>query len=126
MGCSPSGFSRPVFLWALTALAIEISVQALVRDNASPALRLLHLLPLLPLAFFFVLLARTIIWKMDEMQRRICLESLSIAFVGISALTFVFAGLQGAGLYRPPWEEVGTYMMALWAVAYLYRAARYR
>ena len=71
MGCSPSGFSRPVFLWALTALAIEISVQALVRDNASPALRLLHLLPLLPLTFFFVLLARTIIWKMDEMQRRL-------------------------------------------------------
>jgi hypothetical protein len=53
-------------------------------------------------------------------------QSVFIAFIGALALTFVFAAVEQAGAYRPPWDSVGTLMLALWAVAYVYSSWRYR
>jgi hypothetical protein len=75
--------------------------------------------------FFFAALVRTVL-KMDEMQKRICIESASIAFLLTLIITFVFGGLDQAGIGRPPWDEVGSFMLLLWAGAYAVSAWRYR
>jgi len=119
-----SRFTRPVFLWGAAAFLIEVAVQWCYRRGWRVPLSV-GLLPLLPMAFFIVALARTI-QKMDEMQKRICLESALIAFLLTLALTFIFAGLDRAGVYRATWEDVGTPMLFLWGCAYIFSSWRYR
>jgi hypothetical protein len=118
-----SRFTRPVFMWALAALITELAVDSLALHGRAP--RLLTLLPLLPALLFLLALVQTV-RKMDEMQQRICLESVFIAFVLTLALTFVFASIERAGLYRFQWDGLGTAMMAIWACAYLFLSWRYR
>jgi len=117
-----SRFTRPVFMWALTALATELAVDSLIVRGAP---QLLTLLPLLPALLFLLALVQTV-RKMDEMQQRICLESVFIAFVLTLALTFIFAALARAGVYRFPGDGLGTAMMAIWACAYILSSWRYR
>jgi hypothetical protein len=119
-------FTRPVFLWSMTALLTEVLVQWHFKHSANaPMLRMLALLPLVPMVFFILALARTIL-KMDELQKRICLESLSIAFLLTLFLTLAFAGLERAGLHKAPWDDLGSYMLFLWACAYVFTARRYQ
>ncbi|HEV7550246.1 MAG TPA: hypothetical protein VGP65_01095, partial [Candidatus Angelobacter sp.] len=66
------------------------------------------------------------ILKMDELQKRICVESLSIAFLLTLLLTAIFVGLELARLPRPKWDDLGSYMMLLWACAYVFSVWRYR
>jgi hypothetical protein len=118
-----SRFARPVFLWAVAAAVTEILVTRLVVHKQVP--RWAGLLPLLPYMFFFAAMVRSVL-KMDEMQKRICLESASIAFLLTLIITAVFGGLEQAGIARPPWGEVGSLMMLLWACVYAVSAWRYR
>ncbi len=118
-----SRFARPVFLWAVAAAVTEILVTWLVVHKQVP--RWAGLLPLLPYMFFFGAMVRSVL-KMDEMQKRICLESASIAFLLTLIITAVFGGLEQAGIARPPWGEVGGLMMLLWACVYAVSAWRYR
>ena len=121
-----SRFTSPVFLWAMAALLSWLGVQWL-GDHAllTPRMWWLPLLPLL-LMFLFAAAAARMILKMDELQKRICVESLSIAFVLTLVLTGIFVGLELAGLHRPKWDDLGSYMMLLWACAYVFSAWRYR
>src|ERR1035438_231486 len=85
-----SRFTRPVFLWAVAALATELAVESLPGGGLGHrAARLLILLPLVPALLFLLALVQAI-QKMDELQKRICLESVFIAFTLTLALTFVF------------------------------------
>jgi dipeptide/tripeptide permease len=118
-----SRFTRPVFLWAVAAALTEILVTWLVVHGHVP--RALALLPVLPYMIFFAAMVRSVL-KMDEMQKRICLESASIAFLLTLIITVFFVGVEQAGLGRPPWEEVGGFMLLLWACAYGLSAWRYR
>jgi hypothetical protein len=118
-----SRFTRPVFLWAVVAALTELLVTWLVVHGHVP--RLLGLLPVLPYMIFFAAMVRSVL-KMDEMQKRICLESASIAFLLTLIITAFFGGVEQAGLGRPPWEEVGGFMLLLWACAYGFSAWRYR
>ncbi|MFZ0770864.1 MAG: hypothetical protein WCA49_02385 [Candidatus Sulfotelmatobacter sp.] len=118
-----SRFTRPVFLWAVAAAATEILVTWLVVHQHAP--RWLGLLPVVPYMFFFAAMVRSVL-KMDEMQKRICLESASIAFLLTLIITAVFGGLEQAGIAQPPWSEVGGFMMLLWAGVYALSAWRYR
>jgi hypothetical protein len=122
----PSRFTRPVFLWAMAALVTDFSVQWLRSQRSSftvPAWT--TLLPLVPAMFFFAALVRTV-QRMDEMQKRICLEASSIAFLLTLVLSFIVTGLEQAGIYHPAWHEVGSLMMVLWACAYLFISWRYQ
>lgn len=84
------------------------------------------LLPLVPESFFIGALVRAIL-KMDELERRVTLESIAIAFILTLALTFALAGLENAGLNYPSVQaEVGTLMLGFWAGAYIYSTRRYR
>ena len=118
-----SRFTRPVFLWAVAAALTELLVQWLVVHRHVP--RVLGLLPVLPYMVFFAAMVRSFL-KMDEMQKRICLESASVAFLLTLIITAFFSGVEQAGLGRPPWEEVGSFMLLLWAFAYGFAAWRYR
>jgi hypothetical protein len=111
---------RPVFLYALLAMLIQIAIELLHGLPGWTAL-----LPLIPMLMFVFALVR-MMTQSDELQQRICMQSLSIAFPSAFVLTLVFAGLERAGLSRPPWNEMGTYMMGLWATAYLFASRRYR
>jgi hypothetical protein len=120
---------RPVFGWAVIALVAEVAVErALGRQSPSTrsaSRQLVALLPLIPLLVFMLALVRQV-QHMDELQRKICLDSVVIAFVATLTLVFVGGGLEQAGVYRPPWDEVGTAMMALWACANAYASWKYR
>jgi len=118
-----SRFTRPVFLWAVAAALTELLVTWLVGRGQVP--RWLGLLPVVPYLIFFATMVRSVL-KMDEMQKRICLESASIAFLLTLIITVFFVGVEQAGLGRPPWEEVGGFMLLLWACAYGLSAWRYR
>jgi uncharacterized BrkB/YihY/UPF0761 family membrane protein len=118
-----SRFTRPVFMWALATLTTELAVDSLTQHGSAP--RLLTLLPLVPALLFLLALVQTV-RKMDEMQQRICLESVFFAFVLTLALTFVFASLQRAALYRFQGNDLGTVMMTLWACSYIVTSRRYQ
>lgn len=121
-----SRFTRPVFLWALVALLTDLLVEWLPSHGLYPPLpRPLTLLPLVPVTLFWVSLVRTIL-KMDELQKRIWLDSVFIAFMATLALTFVFAGLDRIGIHRTPADDIGSYMMLFWGGAYVFCASRYR
>lgn len=115
-------FTRPVFLWAVAALITEAAVGGEIWRPATP---LLTMLPVIPLLFFVFALVRAI-WKMDELQKRICLESVFFAFMLTLVLAFVLSGLQTAGVYRTGLDSIGTPMMLFWACAYIFSAWRYR
>ena len=85
----------------------------------------LTLLPVVPALFFVAALARAV-QTMDELQKRICLDSIFAAFMATLAISFVFDGLAHAGIYRVPWQSPGTVMLFLWACAYVFSAWRYR
>jgi len=118
-----SRFTRPVFLWAVAAALTQLLVTWLVAHGQVP--RVVGLLPVLPYMIFFAAMVRSFL-KMDEMQKRICLESASVAFLLTLIITAFFSGVEQAGLGRPPWEEVGSFMLLLWAFAYGFAAWRYR
>jgi hypothetical protein len=121
-----SRFARPVFLWAVTGAAAQIAVAWLFKHPGHfPAPRWLGLVPALPMMFFVGSLVRAV-QRMDELQRRIFFESVSIAFVATLALSLVLAGLDSAGIYRASYDDLGTPMMALWACAYIFSSWRYR
>jgi hypothetical protein len=125
-GICRSRFARPVFLWAVTGAATQIIVDWIFKHPGHyPAPRWLGLVPVPPMMFFVVALVRSV-QKMDELQRRIFFESVSIAFVATLALTLVFAGLDIAGIYRASYDDLGTPMMAIWACAYIFCSWRYR
>jgi hypothetical protein len=118
-----SRFTRPVFLWAVAAALTQVLMTSLVAHKQVP--QWAALLPLLPYMCFFAAMVRSVL-KMDEMQKRISLESASIAFLLTLIMTAVLGGLEQAGIARPPWGEVGGLMMLLWAGVYAVSAWRYR
>jgi hypothetical protein len=121
-----SRFTRPVFLWALTALVTELAVGWFPNHVLhQPVPRLVTLLPLIPSMFFWVALIHTI-QRMDELQKRIWYESVFIAFMATLALTFVFSGLERAEVRRVPWDDIGSSMLLLWGCAYVFCAERYK
>ena len=87
--------------------------------------RWLALLPIVPYMIFFAAMVRSAL-KMDEMQKRICLESASIAFL-LTLIITTFFGRPQASRNRPPAVGKGRgFMMLLWACSYAVSAWRYR
>ena len=120
-----SRFTRPVFLWALCALLTQIAVEVLGKIATWTVPSWLTLLPVIPAVFFVMVLFRAV-QRMDELQKRICLESVFIAFMLTLVLAFVVAGLDGAGIYHAKSDALGTPMIGIWACAYIVSAWRYR
>jgi len=120
-------FTRPFVLWGLAALATQITVQWLFKHEelGFPAKPILSFLPAL-LAIFFVVALVQDIRKLDEMQRRIHLQAASTAFLLTVTLTFVFDGLESAGIYRATRSSLSTCVVLFWLAAHIFLALRYR
>ncbi len=118
-----SRFTRPVFLWSIAAAITVIVVAWLLKHTQIP--RWVGLLPVLPYLGFLAAFVRTAL-KVDEMQRRIYLESASIAFVLTLFITFVFAAAEKSKIAHPPWNVIGAIALLLWTGAYAVSCWRYR
>jgi hypothetical protein len=65
--------------------------------------------------------------QLDEMQQRIQLEALSIAFVGTAVLCSTYGFLENAGLPRVEWGGfIWPVMVLLWAIGTVIACRRYR
>jgi hypothetical protein len=108
----------------MCALLTEFAVQPLGNSDTRPP-SWPAFLPVVPAIFFVVALFRAV-RKMDELQKRICLESVFVAFILTLILAFVAAGLDRAGIYHAKSDALGTPMLFLWACAYIVSVWRYR
>jgi hypothetical protein len=66
------------------------------------------------------------IWRLDEMQRRIQLDAIAIAFLGTALITFGWGFAEGAGLPRLRAFSVWPIMGVLWAAGVFIAQRRYR
>ena len=66
------------------------------------------------------------LWQMDELQRRIQLDAIAIAFLGTALITFGWGFAEGAGL--PPLRAFAVWpmMATLWAIGLVIAQRRYR
>jgi hypothetical protein len=83
------------------------------------------LLPMLPAAGVVAAVVRQL-GRVDELQRRQLLESLSIAFAGSALATFGYGFLENIGFPHISWFFVWTVMGALWLVGSFVTYLRYR
>ena len=117
----------PALIIAVVGLPLVLAIQwALANLTLSEPLRIgLGLLPIVPgiaLVLAFVFAVR----GLDEMQKQIYLQAAAITFCATLVLTFVFGGLQRAGIYTASWDDIGNNMLLIWVVAYVYSLWRYR
>jgi hypothetical protein len=122
----------PPHLIRRMALSAAVYVLALVfclrllRDDMDPTLRLaLALAPALP-GLVLVASVGMAIARLDEMQRRIQVEAMAIAFGGTLLVTVTWGLLARVGVAQPNWLWVGLVMMGLWLAGKLWMLWRYR
>lgn len=109
------------FVAGLAAYAAVLVVsQSLLAGGveAPPARILLALAPMLPAAFVCATVI-TGIRHMDEMQRKVQVEALAMAFAGTALLTFGYGFLEGTGLPRLSMFAVWPLMAMLWFIGTL-------
>jgi FtsH-binding integral membrane protein len=122
-----SRLRQPVFVWGAAALATQLAVDWLFdyRHPRSLAWSCFAFLPALMWILVIVGFVRAFLTS-DELQQRIHLQAASIAFVLTVILTLIFAGLARAGIYQGTWNDLGSPLMFLLLVAYVFSAWRYR
>src|ERR1700730_13935551 len=103
-----------------------VSIAALKTLPADSIWRIpIALLPMLPAAGVVAAVVRQL-GRVDELQRRQLLESLSIAFAGSALATFGYGFLENIGFPHISWFFVWTVMGALWLVGSVVTPLRYR
>ena len=109
----------------LYAVALIISLTWLEAGAAGPSKYAIALLPVFP-ALGVPLAVVRYCRSMDELQRRIQLESLTFGFGLASIATFTYGFLQNAGLPNVSWVWVWPVMAVCWMVGQLVSRWRYR
>ena len=81
-----------------------------------------------PMAPFIYVIASSVRYlrMVDELQQRIQLEALAIAFGATAAITFCYGFLEHVGLPHINWWFVWPVMGASWILANMYAERRYR
>lgn len=98
---------------------LGLSQRLLAGDTAGEGMQiLLSLAPMLPAIFLCVVIIR-MIRRMDELQRKLQVEALALAFAGTALLTFGYGFLEGVGLPRLSMFAVWPVMAGLWVVGVL-------
>jgi hypothetical protein len=85
----------------------------MLSDSLRVVLGLLPIVPGIGLVLAFVHAVR----GLDELQKQIHLHAAAITFCVTIVLTFVFGGLQRAGIYTASWDDIGNNMLLIWAAA---------
>ena len=86
---------------------------------------LFALAPTIP-AIFLGLSIASAIAQLDELQRRIQLEAIGIAFGGSVIIVFSYASLVQVGFPEVSWMFVPLLMLLLWAIGKLWTMWKYR
>lgn len=110
---------------ALYAIVLVLSLTWLKAGVEGPwkyAIAVLPVLPALGIPFAVVRYCQA----MDELQRRIQLESLAFGFGAAAIATFTYGFLQNAGLPEVSWVWVWPVMGTCWIVGNLVARRRYR
>ena len=107
------------------AVILPLSLVALNAQPYAPWRIPLALTPVVPAAcalWAFVRFLR----RMDELQQRIQLEALAVAFGGTALLTFSYGFLENVGFPHISWIWVLPLMVALWGLGGALASLRYR
>ena len=125
--CKPSARYVVTMLICLTlyTVALVVSLTWLKAGVEGPwkyAIAVLPVLPALGVPFAVVRFCQA----MDELQRRIQLESLAFGFAAAAVATFTYGFLQNAGLPEVNWVWVWPVMAVSWIVGVLLARRRYR
>lgn len=86
---------------------------------------LLALAPIVPALFICGVVVQSI-RKLDEMQRKLQLEALAIAFAGTALITFSYGFLEGNGLPKISMFAVWPLMSVLWFTGVMVGHLRHR
>lgn len=115
------------FLAAFAAyVAVLIGSQHLLNGEVDGAFVrvLLSLAPMVPAIFICGVIVH-VIRRLDEMQRKLQLEALALAFAGTALISFSYGFLEGAGFPRLSMFAVWPTMAALWVVGVIQGRVRY-
>jgi hypothetical protein len=112
---------------AMLAYLIVLALSmAFVNANPGSTWRFVVVLaPVVP-ALFVVLAVVRHVRRLDELQRRIQLEALALAFPSSALVTFSYGLLQQAGLPPLNWTWVWLVMGSFWLLGTVVAARRYR
>lgn len=112
---------------AMAAYAIVLIVSiTLVQNNPQAAWRVpVAVAPVVP-AFFALLAFVRALGRMDELQRRIQLDAIALAFGATAILTFTYGFLQNVGFPAISWIWIVPGMMVLYGLGSAFSAWRYR
>ncbi len=94
-------------------------------EMASPGRDLLALSPMLPAGLMVWVMLRQL-RRMDELQRRVQLEALAMAFAGTAFISLSYGFLEGLGYPRLSMFVVWPLMAALWMLGLLLASKRYK
>jgi hypothetical protein len=110
---------------AFYAAALVVSLTLLKRGVAAPWKYWVAVMPIFP-ALGIPWAVIQVCRSMDELQLRIQLEGLAIAFALAAVTTFTYGFLQNAGLPQVSWVWVWPVMGVCWIVGQAFARRRYR
>ena len=110
---------------ALYSIVLVISLSWLKAGVEGPLKFAIAVMPVMP-ALGVPLAVVRLLESMDELQRRIQLESLAFGFAAAAVATFTYGFLQNAGLPEVSWVWVWPVMATCWIVGHLFARRRYR
>jgi hypothetical protein len=126
MECGERSSMREVLLAACAYMLVLAGEEVLLPHvSGAPWRVLVALLPAIPLGFNVWVWVRNY-RSLDELQQRIQLIALAVAFAGTVVLTSIYGLLQDElGLPIIDWTWVATFMVILWGVATVMATRRY-
>jgi hypothetical protein len=110
---------------ALYSIVLVISLSWLKAGVEGPLKFAIAVMPVMPALGVSLAVVR-LLESMDELQRRIQLESLAFGFAAAAVATFTYGFLQNAGLPEVNWVWVWPVMAVSWIVGVLLARRRYR
>ena len=110
---------------AVYALLLVISLPLTQAYPESPWRYPLAVIPMLPFLYGIGAYIRYL-RRLDELEQRIALESLAIAFGGTAAITFGYGFLENVGLPHANWMFVWPVMAGLWILGGMFARRRYQ
>ncbi len=120
--------SLTLFVFGLTAYAVVLVVSQRWLAGGGwggTMATLLTLAPMIPALFICGVVVR-VIRNLDEMQRKLQLEALAVAFAGTALITFGYGFLEGDGMPRLSMFAVWPLMSALWFTGVMVKLLRHR
>ena len=112
---------------SIAAYAIVLIISILILNSAPKEAiwrPVVALLPMLPAVFVIIAVVHEL-KHIDELQQRIQLEALAIAFMGTAFLTFSYGFLENVGFPHISWFAVWPIMAVLWLMGLVISRRRY-